>query len=88
MLANTTCFNFSLIEEHFDDMKPLVELDPLFLPMVVYICPAEELSMLFLQIPPFVSAARLSTIISLQTGRLNKHQVGCDYLQSVSYYMP
>ena len=44
-------------------MKPLAAVDPLFLQAVVYVCPNKELPALVKQIPPFVSATWLSSVI-------------------------
>ena len=52
-----------LIERHFEQMKPLATVDPLFLQEVVYVCPKKELPALMKQIPPFMSATWLSSTI-------------------------
>ena len=65
-----TSLNFQFnrfIAKHFEQMKPLAEVDPLFLQVVVYICPKKELPALMKQIPPFVSATWLSSTISKST---------------------
>lgn len=41
------------------ELKPLCQLDPLLLPLLVYICPHQELSKLFPLIPTYLSAAYL-----------------------------
>jgi len=50
--------------KHFEQLKPLAAVDPLFLQAVVYVCPNKELPALVKQIPPFVSATWLSSTIS------------------------
>lgn len=73
---------FRFIEEHFELMKPLVEVDPLFLQAVVYVCPKKELPGLTKQIPPFVSATWLSSDTVLGSSTLNTNEV-CDYNASL-----
>ena len=64
------------IEEHFERMKPLAAVDPLFLQAVVYVCPVKELPGLLKQIPPFVSATWLSSTVH-HSATLNRNEV-CD----------
>lgn len=47
----------------FEDLKPLVILDPLMLPLLVHVCPIEELPGVIAVIPPYLSAARLVKIL-------------------------
>ena len=44
----------------FDDLQPLIKLDPLLLPQLVSICPTEELPSFIELIPTYLSAAWLS----------------------------
>ena len=72
MISLLTC---SLVEQHFHTLEPLAELDPLFLPIVVFVCPRPELVLLLLRIPPYLSAARVSVIVNQTKGMLNKNEV-------------
>ena len=45
-------------------MKPLAQLDPLTLQALVYVCPDRDLSKLLLWIPPNVSTAWLSFLLT------------------------
>lgn len=48
----------------YSDLKPLFLIDPLLLPMFVYLCPSTEYETLFKVIPPFYSVARLAHMYS------------------------
>ena len=62
-------------------MKPLATVDPLFLQVVVYVCPKKELPALVKQIPPFVSATWLSSTISKSTYlNMNEVSIFCKFI--------
>lgn len=47
-----------------NELKPLSQLDPLLLPLLVYICPYRELSELFSLIPTYLSVAYLNELVN------------------------
>ena len=52
-----------LIASKCDDLWPLTSLDPLLLPLLVKICPPEELADVFTVLPPYLSAAYLLELL-------------------------
>lgn len=52
-----------MIDGLHHELKPLVQLDPLLLPMLVYICPNHELPKLLLIIPTYLSVAWLYELV-------------------------
>ena len=74
MISLLTC---SLVEQHFHTLEPLAELDTLFLPIIVFVCPRPELVLLFHRIPPYLSATRVSVIVNQTKGMLNTNEVYC-----------
>lgn len=53
-------FFYSIVGGIYDDLQPLIQLDHLLLPLLVNICPSDELPKLFCFLPPYLSAAWLS----------------------------
>lgn len=53
----------SIDEDLYDDLRPLFQLDRLLLPLLMYICPIENLPKLFLLLPLYHSAAWLFEIV-------------------------
>ncbi len=58
-------FGCCSIDRYYSMMKPLAELDPLTLQALVYVCPDRDLSKLLLWIPPNVSTAWLSFLLTI-----------------------
>ncbi len=48
---------FRIGEKMFDQLKPLIELDPLFLYGLVYVCPKNDHNSLMYRIPLFLPIA-------------------------------
>ena len=71
-------YNYRFSMAVSDKLQPLIQLDPLLLPQLVYICPTHQISSLFAVIPPSVSASWLHYSLVPETG---------DPL-CVSYYIP
>ena len=71
----------------FEDLKPLVMLDPLLLPLLVYVCRIEELPGVISVIPPYLSAALLVKLLSNKSS-IPTDKVGCFYRRkSVSFLL-
>lgn len=47
----------SVVRNHFKQLQPLSEWDPLFLPLFILLCPEKELSELICEIPVYLSAS-------------------------------
>ena len=52
---------------NYDELKPLLMLDPLLLPLLVGACPNHELPVVFSVIPTYLSAAMILKAVSLRT---------------------
>ena len=52
-----------IVARVYDELAPLMILDPLLLAAFVYICPRAELCSLFMKIPSFVATAWLLKLI-------------------------
>ena len=64
--ASNTCFqHYSFIKEYIDELQMLFNLDPLIMPVLVYICPRDDLPLLCEYVP-------LSLIIGIVTNNLVK----------------
>ena len=50
---------YRFIDAVSGQLNPLFQLDPLLLPLLVFICPTPELPSLFAEIPPSMSASWL-----------------------------
>lgn len=50
---------YRFMQEFFDKYEHLLELDPLLLRVLIFICPDKELASLFERIPPFLSTTWL-----------------------------
>lgn len=51
-----------------EDLWPLTSLDPLLLPLLVKMCPPEELADVFSVLPPYLSAAYLLELVKCGKG--------------------
>ena len=67
------CYRF--MAEMNGDLKHLISLDHLLLPLLVSVCPAGDLPAMFSLIPPFVSASWLRYSISKDYKTLQNQQV-------------
>ena len=56
----------------FANLKPLVILDPLLLPLLVRACRVEEMPGVISVIPPYLSAALLVKVLSVPSIRSDK----------------
>ena len=54
------------METVLDDLKPLMELDPLFIYGFIDICPRQELSKLIPEVNPFISMSFLAKMLKEQ----------------------
>ena len=52
-----------IVETMLEDLKPLMELDPLFLFGFIGICPRQELSELILEVNPYISMSFLAKML-------------------------
>ena len=50
--------------EHYHHLRDLFYMDPLLLPVFVRVCPKKELAGVFMYIPPSVSIAYISYLVS------------------------
>ena len=60
---------------NIEDLKPLVILDPLLLPLLVRACRIEELPGVISVIPPYLSAALLLRLIDMEKPGLITNKV-------------
>ena len=55
------------LEKLYEDLKPLMKLDPLVLPKFMFVCPKRQLSSLYFKIPPYYTIS----FMALQLQRKN-----------------
>ncbi len=57
MTLQLYCYSYysNIGEEMYEKLKCLAHFDPLLLPNILYICPSQELSSLFLLMPIYLS---------------------------------
>ena len=54
---------YRIIDRYYGAIKNLLDVDPLLVEVLVYLCPAEELPRLFLLVPPYLAVAGVAKLV-------------------------